>query len=649
MNVYTAARAPVALGDLVARGGEASVYRVRRRDAVVAKIYTHPRAETHAKLRRMQASPPADPTVAIGHASIAWPQTLVYDDRGQVAGYLMPFIRDAAPVVEVFNPRRRAVRMPGFSAAYLHRTARNLASALAALHARGYVVGDLNERNILVTPRALVTLIDCDSFQVEHREGGTIVTHPCPVGRLEYTPPELQGQAFRDIRRLPEHDAFGLAVLVFQLVMDGNHPFRSAWVGSDEPPSIEAKIARGWFPWADIGVPAVAPPPNAPDLDRLHPDLVEAFMAAFVDGHARPGSRPTAEEWANHLATAEAHLVVCRSGHVFGDHLRRCPACGQRRDRPAVADAAPAGRGGPAPGTRPAAGATSRRSVGGGGGWIGRTLGAVGLAPGPGARQGGPSPRAGHSPGAHPAPAAVQPAASTVPAAAVKASGAARGGSGIPAPPAALGPPTAWATAAGAAEPAGSRRQRAVWAAALAAGAATVAVGARSVLAGLVDPASGWIAGLAAAAGVPPIEVWAAGVGGLALAVVTLFRSAAHAPDWRLGQPLAAHVARRTGAGLCGWAGGWWAAAAAAAALGMSTAGADAARAAAAGLAPATPGSAAGVDAAGWVLGWCLYGAVAGALGEWLDDTPLGRAGTAAVFGAVGWLGARLAGALGGG
>ena len=34
-------------------------------------------------------------------------------------------------------------------------------------HVRGYVVGDVNESNILVTPTALVTLgMDTDSFQV---------------------------------------------------------------------------------------------------------------------------------------------------------------------------------------------------------------------------------------------------------------------------------------------------------------------------------------------------------------------------------------------------------------------------------------------------------------------------------------------------
>lgn len=403
--------------------------------------------------------------------------------------------------------------------------------------------------------------------------------------------------------------------------------------------------------------PGHRPPPNAPELTRLDPDLVDAFFCAFVDGHARPGSRPTAEEWSDVLAGAEARLVVCRSGHVFGGHARRCPECGQRRDRPAVADAMAAGPGGRAAsrnGGTTAAGAARAAARGPAGGWIGRTLGAVGLGARP--AQGGVAAAAAarSRPGAG-------GTANRPPPQGAAARGAGAAGTATRASPTAAvsttpphGAPTvlaagaagAWTAPAPPLEPTGSRRQRAVWAAGIAAGAVTLAIGARSVLAALVDPARAWIAGLAAVAGVPPAEVWAAGVGGLALAVVTLFRGAAHAPDWRLAGPLAERLARRTGAGVLGWAGGWWMTAAVAGAAGAALSGGAAPPVA--GGTSAAPPATAGIDAAGWLLGWCLYGAVAGALGDWIDDTPAGRAGTGAVFGAVGWVGARVAGALAG-
>src|SRR5438105_3869599 len=82
--------------------------------------------------------------------------------------------------------------------------ARNIAAAVHAVHSRGYVIGDVNESNILVTDTALATLVDTDSFQV--RDPGSGVVYRCPVGKPEFTPPELQGASFGEIDRTPEHD-----------------------------------------------------------------------------------------------------------------------------------------------------------------------------------------------------------------------------------------------------------------------------------------------------------------------------------------------------------------------------------------------------------------------------------------------------------
>jgi hypothetical protein len=330
---FTADRRGIALGPELARGGEAAVHPLAGRSETLAKIYLKSRAEMREKLDYMCQHPPDDPARSLGHASIAWPEELLFDGAGHFAGYTMPHIRQALPLLEIFNPRRRAKRLPGFDARYLHRTARNLSSALAALHAVGYVVGDLSERNALVTPRTLVTLIDTDSFQVQRQREGQIVVYPCPVGRSEYTPQELQGQAFRGLMRRPEHDCFGLAVLIFQILMEGNHPYRGRWSGAGEPPSLEAKIAAGHFPWNAAPGEALQPPPGAPALNSLDPDLVELFLACFVDGHDQPALRPSAETWADSLEQAEDSLVQCNSGHVFAGHLRRCPSCGGRRVR----------------------------------------------------------------------------------------------------------------------------------------------------------------------------------------------------------------------------------------------------------------------------------------------------------------------------
>jgi serine/threonine protein kinase len=333
MIVYTAQGHPVELGASVGRGGEAVVYRVAGHPTRLAKIYDPaPRSGYLAKLGWMIAHPPVNPTDEQAHPSLAWPDALFCDSHGRLLGYSMPFIRRTASLLEVFNPRRRALVMPPyFDRRYLHRVARNLSAALNALHHSGYVAGDLNESNVLVTHSALVTLIDTDSFQVQEESNGGRVIHPCPVGKLEYTPAELQGKPLAEIVRLPAHDAFGLAVLIFQILMEGSHPFRSMWLAPGEPPPLEKKVALGAYPYTASPTSPVLPPKNGPDINALYPWLAELFRRCFLDGHRDPALRPLPETWERAIAEAERHLVVCPVGHVYSDHLGACPSCAAHR------------------------------------------------------------------------------------------------------------------------------------------------------------------------------------------------------------------------------------------------------------------------------------------------------------------------------
>ena len=347
-TVLTADRARLTLGPEVARGGEGVVWRVRERPGMVAKLY-QPKVPARAaeKLGAMLARRPADPTAArLGHTSIAWPLEAVYDERRRFAGFLMPGIFDGRPLVDVYNRKRRTQVLPGFDRRYLHRTAANLAAALGALHAHGLVVGDLNESNVLVRPNALVTLIDTDSYQVPNRRGREPLIFPCPVGKFEYSPPELQGTTFAGTVRTPEHDRFALGVLIFQLLMEGSHPFRARWLGEGEPPSTDQKISQGLFPHAKPAPKVLEPPPGLPSLDVLHPDLAALVRRCFVEGHRDPTKRPLPAEWERALSVAERALVRCPNGHYYGGHLRSCSWCGSTRGRKpaALPEAAPDGR-----------------------------------------------------------------------------------------------------------------------------------------------------------------------------------------------------------------------------------------------------------------------------------------------------------------
>jgi hypothetical protein len=333
-------------------GGQARVFPVEGHPEWAAKVYHKPDFRHATKLAVMVANPPEDPMAARGHASIAWPLDLLVDSGGSVAGFLMPRVNGTRPIIDYFNPKTRRKACPGFNYFYLLRTARNLAAALHAIHSRGYVVGDLNDANILVSQTALVTLVDTDSFQVQDSQSGEC--YRCPVGRLEYSAPEVlarvsQGLSFASLDRKAEQDLFGLAVLLFQLLMEGTHPFAGVYLGAADAPTYSERILAGHFAYYQGQEKPYQPAPLAPPFELLHPFLQQTFMECFVEGQKQPGARHGAMAWVRLLDEVAREVVYCQANgqHAYWPHLKSCPWCerkarlGGRDPFPALASAPP--------------------------------------------------------------------------------------------------------------------------------------------------------------------------------------------------------------------------------------------------------------------------------------------------------------------
>jgi len=314
------------LSDLVATGGEARVFAIPGDGSTVAKVYKAPTPDRARKLAVMLANPPEDPLAHQGRIAVAWPQDLLLDATGRVVGFTMPRVSGARPLVDLYNPATRRRVCPLFGYRYLVRTARNVAVAVGAVHARGHVVADLREANLLAADDTIVTLVDADSFQVQDPNTG--LTYRCPVGTPEYTPPELHGRDFRTVDRTELSDRFGLAVVLFELLMEGVHPFDGRYTGSGDAPPREDRVRSGWFPHGAARGPFV-PKPLAPPLALLPPDLAAMFVRCFEEGHRDPTRRPAAADWRDALIEAERGLVACASNgqHHHWPHARGCPWC----------------------------------------------------------------------------------------------------------------------------------------------------------------------------------------------------------------------------------------------------------------------------------------------------------------------------------
>ncbi len=317
----------VPLGQKLGGGGEAEIFEVSDQPRVVAKIYRKPTRFHESKLQAMIASLPIDPTLHLGHATICWPTSLLYNQSGTCAGFLMPRVDTSThvPALKIYNPKDRQGVSLNITWKYIIRTAGNIASAVEAIHLQHHVIGDFNESNILVANNALVTLVDCDSMQVHDPLKGVI--YRCLVGKPDFTPPELQGYEFAKVDRCAAHDNFGLAVIIFLLLMEGTHPFNGVWRHKGDPPVLEERIGHGISPYA--GDEDVSFTPSAPPFEILPPHIVALITRCFKEGHRNPSLRPPPAEWKTALAELEENLAQCPDSvrHLYSNHLPVCPWC----------------------------------------------------------------------------------------------------------------------------------------------------------------------------------------------------------------------------------------------------------------------------------------------------------------------------------
>jgi DNA-binding helix-hairpin-helix protein with protein kinase domain len=312
---------PISVGPKLGAGGEGTVYAVSSME--VAKIYAaEPAAQRVAKLEALLRV--ASPDV---RAIAAWPQQLLRERSGHVTGFTMPRIDGRVTIATAMNPGSRKATFPQATWGWLIHVGRNLAVAMEAVHSTGVVVGDVNDSNVLVGNDAVVRLIDVDSFQV--RDGARIYT--CDVGMPIYQPPELYGRSFPGLERTPNHDRFGLAVLIFQLVFMGRHPWAGIWKGADFAFDTGEVIARLPFVFGrDAAIAGHRPPANTVRLDWLPNAAAQLFEHAFAKD-ARP--RPSGADWAAALAAFEGDLATCNASamHRYARSRGACPWCDLER------------------------------------------------------------------------------------------------------------------------------------------------------------------------------------------------------------------------------------------------------------------------------------------------------------------------------
>jgi len=334
------------LGKLLGEGAAGKVYAIPDMPGSAAKLY-HGDKESkqhEAKIAAMIANPPDLPPAehnGLSYPQISWPDAKLYDRAGKFIGFLMPEIDFGRSTSLVNLLQKNSRRIEKLSDYYGYRVlvARNLASVFAELHRAGHHMIDMKPANLRFYPLVCwMAVVDTDGFSIQGRNGRIAAD----VLSDEYIAPESWKKKPAELGE--QQDLFALAVIIFQLLNNGVHPFAGSAGGSTQATDLQARILEGIYPYAMR--PRAGLAPSAASVHRMFRRGTRVmFDCAFLQGNRRP----SAEEWRDHIDALLDQLTPCTAKPAEHVHFGAgCGFCGHEarvaaaKARPAVAATAPA-------------------------------------------------------------------------------------------------------------------------------------------------------------------------------------------------------------------------------------------------------------------------------------------------------------------
>lgn len=293
----------------------------------VAKLYHNERIATgySAKLKAMLMRPPELPPITRDgrrYVQIAWPTSLVVDSEDRVFGFAMPKValKDAVQVELLLHRVSRAAA--SISENYHLRVfaARNLAAIVAELHRLGHHVIDMKPINMSVYRRVmLIAILDCDGFSIQDDYGRR---YPAENYSSGYIAPEASNLPPNELGE--DQDRFALAVIIFQLLNMGIHPFQGIPSSSlHVPSSLQERIAQRLYAYGTT--PNLHQKPHKRSIHAwFEDDTLDLFQRAFT----LTADRPTSADWRNHLDRMAKDGIMLKCNRKPKKHAHFSKGCG---------------------------------------------------------------------------------------------------------------------------------------------------------------------------------------------------------------------------------------------------------------------------------------------------------------------------------
>ena len=225
MNPKTEQFAELELGELIASGGEGSVYETNTK--FVAKIYKEDKVTTRRKEKVMLMA-----KKELEYGGISFPVIPLFNSHSEFVGYLMKKAVGEELRTNIFCPIPKfKVKHPDWKREDLVQLCITILKKIEYLHSKNIIMGDINPGNILVKSPTEVFFVDTDSYQIEDL--------PCPVGQCNYTAPEIQGKEYNSFLRTMGNENFAIATLLFQILHPGKLPYSHAGGGKQNENILE--------------------------------------------------------------------------------------------------------------------------------------------------------------------------------------------------------------------------------------------------------------------------------------------------------------------------------------------------------------------------------------------------------------------------
>lgn len=154
---------------------------------------------------------------------LAWPLMPVFNERWEMVGFVMRACT-GIPFQSLFaGPKSVQAKFPHWTRRELARTAFAFVRRCRELAEEGVLVNDFNPANFLVDENCNVSFIDTDSYQLTDVHGKICLTHTHFPSNA--APELLSNPAALKRLRTIEQVRFSAAILAFQLLMCGYHPY----------------------------------------------------------------------------------------------------------------------------------------------------------------------------------------------------------------------------------------------------------------------------------------------------------------------------------------------------------------------------------------------------------------------------------------